>query len=296
MDRPTRYQVVPQFVPFTDIKVKANLSEEEILEAVAHGSGFRVINTASTIPAKDNPTDRMAVEHFIVNRPYGCCIDRKSKVTIISTSSHDNPLVGNFAYYLAKLGGFNYVSREFGDVLQGSYYIPKVDGIPGFDEFMDDINALTNREDAWTVTILAASGAQEPEYPEEVHIGYGAPKGQPALDAPGLTIHDAAKAEQAFSALEGILSTDFGIKAERQMRHSSNAPYLYLRNLKNADKVNSFILRIAWSAMAWNPDRIRIAQSMADTLHGLLDLDNPREELSCLMIKDVGYANYGDSI
>jgi voltage-gated potassium channel len=238
----------------------------------------------------------MAVEHFIVNRPYGCCINRKSKVTIISTSSHDNPLVGSFAYYLAKLGGFNYVSREFGDVLQGSYYIPKVDGIPGFDEFMDDINALTNREDAWTVTILAASGAQEPAYPEEVHIGYGAPKGQPALDAPGLTIHDAAKAEQAFSALEGILSTEFGITAERQMRHSSNAPYLYLRNLKNADKVNSFILRIAWSAMAWNPDRIRIAQSMADTLHGLLDLDNPREELSCLMIKDVGYANYGDSI
>ena len=296
MDRPTRYQVVPQFVPFTDIKVKANLSEEEILEAVAHGSGFRVINTASTIPAKDNPTDRMAVEHFIVNRPYGCCIDRKSKVTIISTSSHDNPLVGNFAYYLAKLGGFNYVSREFGDVLQGSYYIPKVEGIPGLDEFMDDINALTDREDAWTVTILAASGAQEPEYPEEVHIGYGAAKGQPALDAPGLTIHDAAKAEQVFSALEGILSTEFGITAERQMRHSSNASYLYLRNLKNADKVNSFILRIAWSAMAWNPDRIRIAQSMADTLHGLLDLDNPREELSCLMIKDVGYANYGDLI
>jgi voltage-gated potassium channel len=217
-------------------------------------------------------------------------------VTIISTSSHDNPLVGNFAYYLAKLGGFNYVSREFGDVLQGSYYIPKVEGIPGFDVFMHDINALTEREEAWTLTILAASGAQEPEYPEEVHIGYGAPKGQPALDATGLTIHDAAKAEQVFTALEGVLSTEFGIKAERQMRHSSDAPYLYLRNLEHADKVNSFILRIAWSAMAWNPDRIRIAQSMADTLHELLDADNPREELPYLKVKDVGYANYGDTI
>ena len=296
MDRPTRYQVVPQFVPFTDIKVKANLSEEEILEAVAHGSGFRVINTASTIPAKNNPTDRMAVEHFLVNRSYGCCLDRQSKVTIISTSSHDNPLVGNFSYYLAKLGGFNYVSREFGDVLQGSYYIPKVKRIPGFDEFMDDIDALTDREDAWTVTILSASGAQEPEYPEEVHIGYGAPKGQPALDISGLTIHDANKAEQVFTALEGVLYSGFGIKAERQMQHSSDAPYLYLRNLEHADKVNSFILRIAWSAMSWNPDRIRIAQSMADTLHELLDPSNPREELPYLRDKDIGFANYGDIV
>lgn len=296
MDRPTRFQVVPQFVPFTDIKVKANLSEEEILEAVTHGSGFRVINTASTIPAKNNPTDRMAVEHFLVNRPYGCCLDRQSKVTIISTSSHDNPLVGNFAYYLAKLGGFNYVSREFGDVLQESYYIPKVEGIPGFDEFMHDINALTDREDPWTITILAASGAQEPEYPEEVHIGYGAPKGQPALDGVGLTIHDATKAEQVFSALETVLSEGFNIKVERQMRHSSDAPYLYLRKLEHVDTVNSFILRIAWSAFAWNPDRLRIARSIADTLHDLLDADNPREELPYLTVKDVGYANYGDNI
>ena len=80
------------------------------------------------------------------------------------------------------------------------------------------------------------------------------------------------------------------------MRHSSDAPYLYLRNLEHADKVNSFILRIAWSAMAWNPERIRIAQSMADTLHELLDASNLREDLSCLKNKDIGFANYGDIV
>jgi hypothetical protein len=35
---------------------------------------------------------------------------------------------------------------------------------------------------------------------------------------------------------------------------------------------------------------------MADTLHELLDADNPREELPYLKVKDVGYANYGDTI
>jgi len=88
----------------------------------------------------------------------------------------------------------------------------------------------------------------------------------------------------------------FDIKAERQMRHSSDAPYLYLRNLEHADKVNSFILRIAWNAFAWNPDRLRIAQSMADTLHDLLDADHSRGDLSCLKVKDIGYANYGDTV
>ena len=93
------------------------MSEEVILEVVGKSEGFRVANLAATLPAKDNPADRLAVEHFIGNRPYGCRLDRKSKVTIISTSSYDDPLVGNFAYYLAILGGFNYVSRERGEYM-----------------------------------------------------------------------------------------------------------------------------------------------------------------------------------
>jgi len=294
MDRPTKFQVVPQFVAFTDIKVKANLTEDDILKAVEKSNNFRIINTAAAVPAKNNPSDRMAVEHFFVNTEYGCCIDRDSAVTIISTSSYDDPMVGNFAYYMAKLGGFNYVSREFGDILQGSYYIPKTDNIPGFDKFLADINRLTAHNDAWTVTILAASGSQEPEYPEEVHIGYGAEKGEPSLDGQGLTIHNKEKADLVFSALEGTLESEFGIKTERQMRHTSHSSNLYLRKLANAQKINSFILRIAWSAMSWNPNRIRIAQAMADILHDQLDADNPRRELSFLKNKDIGFDNYGD--
>ena len=62
------------------------------------------------------PNARLAVEHFEVNTPYGCCIDRNSNVTIVSPSCIADPVIGYFAYYLAKIGGFNYLSRELGEV------------------------------------------------------------------------------------------------------------------------------------------------------------------------------------
>ena len=293
-DRPTKIQAVPQFISLMDIKVKTNMTEEDILEAVDKGEGFRVINLASTLPSEGLPQDRLAVEHFPVNRSYGCCFDRGSKVTVVSTSSYNDALVGNFAYYLAKMGGFNYVSREKGGISDGSFYIPSSEDIPGYSDFKADIERLASKEGAWTVTILAASGAQEPEYPEEFHFGYGAKKGEPSLGGEGLTIHDPVRAEQVFSSLEEMLSSRFGIKSERQMRHSSSGPKLYLRHLARASEINSFILRIAWSAMAWNPERLLIAKEMAEILHRDLDPENPREDLTFLKTKDTGFEKYGD--
>ena len=62
--------------------------------------------------AEDDAEDRFVVEHFPLNRKYGCCIPRDSKVTIVCTSSFDEVGIGWFTYYLAKMGGFNYLSKE----------------------------------------------------------------------------------------------------------------------------------------------------------------------------------------
>ena len=54
----------------------------------------------------------MAGEHQLevremspINRPYGCCINRNSRVTIVSTSGFDEVGTSWFTYYLAKFGG-----------------------------------------------------------------------------------------------------------------------------------------------------------------------------------------------
>lgn len=156
---------------------------------------------------------------------------------------------------------------------------------------MNDINELTSREGAWCVTILAASGTNEPEYPEVVHIGYGAGRGQSALDAPNLLIHDTAMAEAIFTGIEKTMQEDFGWKTERQMRHKSDNAKVYLRHLPSANSMNAFILRIAWSAMARDTRRIKMAQAISNVLHQKLEPEH-EVDLSELKIKALGYSDY----
>lgn len=291
-DPPTLFQVVPMFLSVVDIQARMGMTQEAIFEAVNASGDFRVFNMAATIPTDQNPQDRLAVEHFVVNRPYGCFIDRGSRVTIVSPASMIDPMVGNFSYYLAKIGGFNFVSRELGEVRPyKSFYLAASFDEPGQPEFMADINELTSREGAWCVTILSASGTNEPEYPEVVHIGYGGGRGESALDAPNLFIHDIEKADAIFTGIESTLQNDFGWKAERQMRHKSDNAKVYLRHLPSVDTMNAFILRIAWSAMSRDTRRIKMAQAIADILHNELEPDR-QVDRSELKVKNIGYSDY----
>lgn len=291
-DPPTLFQVVPMFLSVVDIQARMGMTQEAIFEAVNASGDFRVFNMAATIPADQNPQDRLAVEHFVVNRPYGCFIDRGSRVTIVSPASMIDPMVGNFSYYLAKIGGFNFVSRELGEVRPyKSFYLAASFDEPGQPEFMADINELTSREGAWCVTILSASGTNEPEYPEVVHIGYGGGRGESALDAPNLFIHDIEKADSIFTGIESTLQNDFGWKTERQMRHKSDNAKVYLRHLPSVDTMNAFILRIAWSAMSHDTRRIKMAQAIADILHNELEPDR-QVDRSELKVKNIGYSDY----
>ena len=291
-DRPTLFQVVPMYYSVLDIQALMGMTQEAVFEAVEAAADFRLFNLAATIPAEQNPVSILAVEHFVVNRVYGCFIDRGSKVTIVSPSSLLDPMVGNFSYYLAKIGGFNYVSRECGAVRPyKSFYLATSFDEPGQSEFMADLDVLTSREGAWCITILAASGAAEPEYPEVVHIGYGGERGERSMDSPNLLIHDISKAESVFSGIEKMLEKEFGLKAERQQRHKSDNPKIYLRHLSSANSLNAFILRIAWSAMTRDPRRIKLALALADTFHQELE---PEREIdrSELKIKDIGFSDY----
>lgn len=123
LDRPTGYQILPQHLSICDIQARMGMKVDDIMDAVEESENFRLINLAVTQTIDEHPLDKLAVEHFIVNRPYGCCIDRGSKITIVSPSSLIDPCIGNFSYYIALIGGFNYISREVGELRPyKSYY------------------------------------------------------------------------------------------------------------------------------------------------------------------------------
>ena len=169
LDRPTGFQIVPAFVSIADVQSRLKMSENDIFDALANAEDFRLVNLATTQPVNQHPEDRLVIEHYQLNRPYGVCIDRGSAVTIVSPSSLVDPIMGYFSYYLAKIGGFNYVSREIGETrpYKSFYLIDKANEPPFLKEYMEDLNRFAAVDGSWIITLLAASGANEPEYPTQ---------------------------------------------------------------------------------------------------------------------------------
>jgi putative ion transport protein len=290
LDRPSGYQICPRFLSLVEIQARMGMTTDEVVEAATYSDKFRLINLAGTMTLDEHPQDRMAVEHFCVNRSYGCCIDRGSKVTIVSPSNIVDPVVGWFAYYLAMMGGFNFLSRETGEVRPyRSFYT--MQEAPGLDEFMDDLKKMSPREDCWVISILASCGGSEPSYPEKLLCYYGAKKGDETFDDPNITLH--ADSIPLFQRMFDELSEFFGsygLATGKQKYYANASPKLYCRNLGHL--VNALSFRVAWSVMAWDSNAMAIAKGMAQIICDNVEPERLLEEPEMLKKKDIGYRGY----
>ena len=293
LDRPTGIQVVPQHLSICDIQAKMGMKTDDILDAVEMADCFRLINLAATQPIDEHPHDKLAVEHFLVNRPYGCCIDRHSKITIVSPSSLADPCIGNFSYYLALIGGFNYISRELGELRPyRSYYsfADRHNHEQNLPLYMDDLEQLTSREGSWTVTPLVASGANEPTYPTIFHFSAGGAKGDERFEGENLIVEDMEAYRAFYEDITSVLSEKFSMESDHQRYHNVATPNLFARKFsKNKGSRNNVILRIAWSACLWDSRRIAISKTIADVLNRHFEGDKEKTPSSDLKIKKFGY-------
>lgn len=293
LDRPTGFQIVPAFVSIADVQSRLKMSENDIFDALANAEDFRLVNLAATQPADQHPEDRLVIEHYQLNRPYGICIDRGSTVTIVSPSSLVDPIMGYFSYYLAKIGGFNYVSREIGETrpYKSFYLIDKAKEPPFLKEYMEDLNRFATVDGSWIITLLAASGANEPEYPTQFHFTYGGEKGDETYNGENLTIHDIETFDLLYRDLSSRLEKEFGYISDCQRYHDSANPKLFVRHLEYPEKVNAVLIRIAWKATCWDMRRIQIAKTLSDAFATyLLGGINPYSDE--LKKKGMGYSDY----
>lgn len=296
LDRPTGFQIVPPMLSLIDIQARMSMNVNDIIDAVEHSNCFRLANTAVMQTVDEHPQDRLVVEHYAVNRPYGCCIDRGSKITIVSPSNIVDPAIGHFAYYLAKIGGFNYVSRELGETrpYRSFYKFDNENAVEGLAEYMADLNSLTSREDSWVITTLAACGGNEPSYPTKVEFTAGGEKGNESLEQEGLTVQDLARFKTLIDDTEVRLKSEFELESAFQRYHGIglNGHKLYTRKLTNAANINCFAILVAWSVSFWDSRRTAVAKCLAELI--AKDIEG-RNELSLsaeLKRKDCGYDDY----
>ncbi len=290
MDRPTGFQIAPRYVSVTEIMARMGLKEDEVFDAITSNKHFRMVNLACTHPAEDNADDKLAVEYFRLNTSYGQCIDRHSPVTIFSPSNIEDPVIGWWAYYVAKIGGFNYISRELGETRPyHSFYMYKDDGTPGRQECMNDLNKLVDSEHKWIFTLMAASGGSEPVYPTQLHFTYGAKEGDETYNDPNITLNDTETFDTLFNDFSYLLEHKYGLLADKQRYHNNSRPTFFARHLEH--KVNAVCLRIAWSVTCRDTRAILLAQDFAQAINKHINhTDNP--DVPELKVKDIGYDGY----
>lgn len=156
------YICVPRFLSLNNIMVKTGMNINDIIDTVNHCPDMRLTNLATTERRGDKPQDRLVVEHFPLNREYGCCLDRQSDVTIVAPAAASHIGSGSAAFSLAAMGGFNYVSKEIEPSIDdpfGFFSMNKstLDKIGDYDvkediesqalHFMDDLRNLKKRSE-----------------------------------------------------------------------------------------------------------------------------------------------------
>lgn len=270
--RYTKLRTVPQYISVVDIQAKQDIDSKDIIDAVRASDNLRLRNLATTQPLGEHAHDRLVVEHFLKNTTYGAKINRQSNVTIVSTSSVQEAGIGNFAYYLALFGGFNYISKEVEVIPEEpfSYYnITDEAGDPNVRTFLDDIKSMERSEKNWVIFLLSASGAEEPVYPTQIHWIHGAKKGDSGYLDPNITVRDTALYDNLVKDASACLHEKYQLESDQQQYHTG-ASKMYVGRHVNADDplkvVNAFTLRMAFSVTVWDDRRMAIAYDIAAQL------------------------------
>lgn len=290
--------IVPQRVKVAKMQTRQGMDMNDIIDTCNKFPEFRLKNLADAHSDEDDAGDRFVVEHFPLNRSYGCFVNRGSKVTIVCTGSFDEVGMGWFTYYLAKMGGFNYLSKELEvdtDELDSFYNLsekPLYDKktLSAYDEkrdkeaieilkekqarrddFLDDLRCAISspsgggqEEASWVIIITEHLKTKENQ--TDFHFAYSQKGGKDA------TINDMEAYQHLFEQFDATMKTDFGL---RSVIASPRYPLLK-KNLgytirKDIAEVNVFVLHPSSELVNFNDRKLAIAYRMASVISQQLD-------------------------
>lgn len=267
-NKPTKLRHVPRYVSLVDIQVRQQIDTKDIIDAVRSSEDFRLCNLAEAQPANLNPQDRLVIEIIPTEgqTSYGCCIDRGSKVTIVATSVYREVGSGNFAYYLALFGGFNYISRERED-LPGeytSYYLVDDENMTQQkSDFITDVRRLSSGDDRWTIAFIVADSI----HPESFHFVTATLK-KLGIDS---TIIDKEIFNRLYQQVSETMKADFGLESECDMRYLKAGAKNICVKAGGGRSCNAFTLRLDWNVIAFDIRYMEIILALAQLMAKVLE-------------------------
>lgn len=282
---------VPQRIPLSRIQIRQGIEMKDIFEVCQKYSEFRLKNLAEAVSEEEHPQDSFVVEHFPKNRSYGYAQNRHSKVTIVSTSSFAENGTGWFTYYLAKLGGFNYISKDVEvdpDELDSFYnlsdeplyekrprssYNKKQDkeAIEIIDQkeanrqaFFDDLKMMVSGEDSWVILFVAHIKSSM----NTVDFHFASAK----KDGSDSTVHQQEVYQALLEQLTDTLQKDYALTSDL---HSQRFPLtknnLGYRLQQKGIVCNAFVIRPSCEVINFDNRRLLIAYRIATVISQQLD-------------------------
>lgn len=288
--RHTNLFYVPRYKPVSSIVSRKFLSEQTILETVEKSDCFHLYNLAESVDRSDQPEDKLVIVNYKKNRPYGCCIDRHSKVTIVATSGFSEPIGSWYAFHVAKIGGFNFVSKEVEvdpDNPITYYNIHNVDDCPNMRLFLEDIDRLSNQEDSWVIMMLEATGPQKGEKrrPHHLHFCFG-PKGDDTFTSPDIRIKDQALFEQMYVDMEETMRTTFELLSDKNKYYGVSPVTNTAMFLKCP---NVFTLRIEAFVSVFSDAFLATAKTIADVFNRHFEPDVEKQLPPEMVTRPLGH-------
>ncbi len=257
-DRYTKYRVVPRYVSPVDVQALQEIDTKDIIDTVRRFDNFRLRNLASAVPADKNPHDRLVIEAVPTEgaTDYGCCIDRGSIVTIVAPSSASEVAIGNFAYYLALYGGFNYISKERDEDSDSprSFYLLDEDMTAAQRAYLNDLRRLSRG--GWVIFLIAADSV----HPESFHFVTAI---QPKLNAGVSTVVDTEPFDRLYAKVAEDMEARFGLKSERDTRYLPAGKKNAAMHIGGGRYCNVFTLRVDWAVAAFDDRHIAIVAQLA---------------------------------
>lgn len=281
---------VPQYVPLSRLQIRQGLEFKDVFEVCDRFPGFRLKNLADALSNQDNPEDRFVVSNFPFNTTYGCCIDRGSNVTIVCPVGYSEVGTGWFSFYMAKLGGFNYVCKDFEvDVDElDSYYNMSPEPLynkktrsqySAMDkmelavlekkernrrDFLGDIKRLVKDENSWVVVIT--EHAKNANNVIDFHFSAN----NKDLSQP--TVKNVALFDELYESFSRVMESDYGLSSVKQTtRYPLLKNNLLYRLEREGICCNSFVLRPSTKQMIFDENKLLIAYRIAETLSDKFD-------------------------
>lgn len=289
----TLFRQVPEYKSVIDFQAKMGMDTKDIIETTEAFPEFRLCNLANAEEHADHPVDRLAVQLVpmtLSTAPYGCKIDRASRITIVCPTASNEIGLGCFSYYLALYGGFNYISREVKADRDDNYSYYQIDpdrDDPYIKQFVKDIQTMSAGEGSWVIYVIAALGHQE-----LVHFVDGPKKGDSDINHPLVTIRDKDKPVYLalYDGMAEMLESlgDEPILTTRQKYYGAMSKKHISRHV-GIEGRNQFTIRVDYKLALWSEKRSKAALEMANQIRRHLLNESPIEGDEAKRWSAVGY-------